>query len=142
MASRPNDVRTIPSKIPDLSAVVWALKSIFYSLDPKNTGLVRLEDILEEFQARWPGEAPALGSPSGEPVVGIKYNEEAVHKGGVRMLLERLVGSGAGVGGSNGDGNGLGSDGACVEGDNDRDGLVDYIRHLLIPRVSTAGSQG
>ncbi|CAM9284052.1 unnamed protein product [Ectocarpus sp. 4 AP-2014] len=130
-----------PCMIPDLSAVVWALKSIFYGLDPKNTGLVRLEDILEEIQARWLGEPPALGSPSAEPVVGITYNEEAVHKGGIRMLLERLVGSGAGVGGSNGDGNRLGSDGACVEGDNERDSLVDYIRHLLIPRCS-AGDDG
>ncbi|CAN0230729.1 unnamed protein product, partial [Ectocarpus sp. 12 AP-2014] len=130
-----------PCMITDLSAVVWALKSIFYGLDPKNTGLVRLEEILEEIQARWPGQQPAIGSPSAEPIVGIKYNEEAVHVGGVRMLLERLVGTGAAVGRSNGDGNRLGSDGACVEGDNDRDGLVDYIRHLLIPRCS-AGDDG
>lgn len=127
--------------------MVWALKSIFYCLDPNNTGLVRLEDILAEIQARWPREAPALGSPSVEPVVGNKrnivdpYHEEAVHEGGVRILLDRLVRVDTRGGGGYGDGNRLGSDGACIEDDCDRDGLVHHIRHLLDPRVSTAGSQ-
>ncbi|CAM9315535.1 unnamed protein product [Ectocarpus fasciculatus] len=136
-----------PYTIPDLSAVVWALKSAFYGLDPNDTGLVRLEDILEEIQDRWPREAPALGSRSAEPVVGNKRNfvdpsnKEAVHKGRVRRLLDRLVGIDTGVGGSHGDVNRLGSDSASVEGDSDRDGLTDYIRHLLIPRGS-AGDDG
>lgn len=132
-----------------MAVAVWALKAIFYGLDPNNTGFARVDHILEALaQAAWPRDASA----SAVALVSEKTNDMGVVtaatagdetdvKGDAGMLLDALRGLGVGVVSSPGTVNGTagGCNGNCSghgNGGSDRPDLVHYIVHLLDPRVS------
>lgn len=131
-----------PPKISDLSVGVWAMKSVFYGLDPDNTGFVRLEDILiGAARDRWLERAL---TPTGFLGNAKKFDKgvrlraatrgEAGSNGACTTMMTGLRESGIDGGGAH---HRVGAD-----GDTDRDGgscdldLVHFVRHLLVPLAS------
>lgn len=128
-----------------MSAAVWALKAVFYTVDRGSAGLVRVEDILAALSdARWPGGTPASGPPYPRRIIGnvggVPSSEtpgpdsDGHAKEDAETLLNHLRGLGVGAECSGG-----GRDNDDVQGDNG--GVVRYIRHLLAPPVKRRRGQ-
>ncbi|CAM9960681.1 unnamed protein product [Scytosiphon promiscuus] len=135
-------------QISDLSAGVWALKSIFYELDPENTGFVWLENVLIGLaEERRLAEAPTssatcLRSEHMKKGVGrgAVSSEDAGRNGSLATKLGRLLGLGVRMRGSRGavgvdggDQNRVGTDDGVEKGEDVGESLLRFVRHLLTP---------
>ncbi|CAM9745291.1 unnamed protein product, partial [Hapterophycus canaliculatus] len=121
-----------PVTISDLSARVWAMKNVFYGLDPEKTGFVWLEDYLGNDNVE---KTARLGAATKEKTRGNKAR---------KTMPNRFGEPGEWMGGSRGTGSvgsgahsPLGIDGDTEGGDIGSD-LVHFVRRLLVSRVTVS----
>lgn len=108
------------SKISDTSVAVWALKAVFYRLDPDGIGVARLDDLLVALSnARRPCGTPLVPPADGRSRIEANQHERTT------AVLGRLRAAGVQDGKLCGDRDGDGGD-----------GLMQHIVRLLGPRVS------
>lgn len=131
-ASSPTGSKPTYFKIFDASEAIWALKAIFYAIDYGNAGFVPVEDIMSALSgAGWPqGTSPSDLPHLRQTTSNVGVTSEAHASEHAETLLNRLSRLGVGVGHCGG-----GCDKAAAQDDSAR--LVHFIRHLLVPPVSS-----
>lgn len=131
-----------------MAVAVWAMKAIFYGLDPNNTGFARLGDVLGALaQVVWPRDVSAPAVPlvsenmATSGLATAATADEETREKFPRILRHVFAGLGVGMASLPGAVNG--NTGGCKVNSNDNDirgdaraHAMDYVLCLLDPRVS------